>query len=156
MDASLENWLKQEFSTTESAEILQMPASTFRSYLQREKSLRSAFLPDQEEGGWRRLTPDAILNIGVLQALLEEGLDIKTAARIVTAARSSMFDGKTVLVVDFNKSNEVSEYLLADRNEFVAHWADFINAAHKRMVGINISEIKTTLQKRINEFPGRE
>jgi DNA-binding transcriptional MerR regulator len=151
MDKVTESFLNQEFSTSEAAEILETPASTFRSYLQREKSLQ----PDEQEtpGGWRRIRPDTVLNIGILQVLLQEGLSIQTAARIVTNERSSMYDGKTVLMVDFDRNNEVAEYQLGDHKTYAGHWVSFINSGYKRMIVINVHQLKMDIKKRINEYP---
>ncbi len=84
---------------------------------------------------------------------MQEGLSIQTAARIVTNEPSSMFDGKTVLMIDFNGDNEVAEYRLGNDKAYAAHWVSFINSGYRRMVVINLHEIKTRIQKRINEYP---
>lgn len=115
-------FMLQTFSPAEGAEILGIPANTLRTWLRRAPGL----FTQQSVGEWRRLTPDTLLAMRVMQVLMDSNsITIEIAANMVTAdaTRASFLDKKNIaLIVEIPPNKTITQAFLATSkglNEYV-------------------------------------
>jgi hypothetical protein len=162
----------QTFSPAEAAEIMDVPVNTVKTWLQR---VPKVFTPEREPGEWRRLTPDTLLAMRIMQKLVNNhGLKIEAAANVIDHAirlrrlpnnyvepvRVSMFEDDEALElnVDLGPDGSVIEQSLSGPNQ----WGDksvMVNFHNDTPVDsriiMKLNPSRIELQTRIAEFIGK-